>query len=200
MIMWSRRRDRAEDTVRADAAQAASALAAHLRGGGDLLPLQVDDVRLTASEVTFAEVPCSAARIYGTELAYPPSTSGYFEHHPTFGRRWVSNGRLDARRRQEAEDAALPQWRGHTMARVVLTSIGVRLRPTGSRDCLPFDHALLTGVTEEEPAVVLSYSVCAPPLLSGPAAPWLGVAIEYLRRSVSVFGVDTDRVTPVGSW
>lgn len=74
---------------------------------------------------------CSAARFYGTEVAHLPSTSGYFEDHPTFGRQWVSNGRLDAHRRQEAEAAALPQWRDHTAARVLLTSIGVRLRPTG---------------------------------------------------------------------
>lgn len=107
-ITWSRRRDRAEDAVCADAVQAASALAAHLQGGGELQPLQVDDVPLADGEVVFADVTCSAARFYGTEVAYPPSTSGYFEDHPTFGRRWVSNGRLDARRRQEAEDAALP--------------------------------------------------------------------------------------------
>ncbi|MER5968539.1 hypothetical protein ABT112_02115 [Streptomyces sp. NPDC002055] len=179
--MWSRRRDRAEDAVRADAVQAASALAAHLQGGGELQPLQVNDVPLACGEVVFADVICSAARFYGTEVAYLPSTSGYFEDHPTFGRRWVSNGRLDARRRREAENAALPQWRDHTVARVLLTSTGVRLRPTGSRDWLPFDHALLTGVAaEEEPAVVLSYSVCAPLLLSGPATPWLSVAIEHL--------------------
>lgn len=125
---------------------------------------------------------CSAARFYGTDIDYPPSTNGYFEDHPTFGRRWVSNRRLDARRRQEAEDSALPQWRDHTAARTVLTSLGVRLLPVGTRAWLPFDHALLTGVADEPSAVVLSYSVCAPLLLSGPAAPWLGVAIEHLRR------------------
>lgn len=38
--MWSRRRDRAEDTVRTDAVEAASALAVHLQGGGSLLPVR----------------------------------------------------------------------------------------------------------------------------------------------------------------
>ncbi|MFF5567675.1 hypothetical protein ACFY7Z_20500 [Streptomyces sp. NPDC012623] len=180
--MWSRRRGRAADAVRADAVQAASALAVHLQGGGGLLPVQVDSLALATGEVAFADVACSAARFYGTDVDYPPSGSGYFEDHPTFGRRWVTNRRLDARRRQEAENAALPQWRDHTMARVVLTSIGVRLLPVRVGDWLPFDHALLTGVTDEQSAVVLSYSVCAPVLLSGPAAPWLGVAIDHLRR------------------
>ncbi|MFJ2818497.1 hypothetical protein [Streptomyces sp. NPDC087294] len=180
--MRPRRRDRAEDAARLDAVQAADALAAHLQGGGDLLPIQTDGLPLADGEVALADVMCSASRFYGTEVASPHPT-GYFEDHPTFGRRWVSNGRLDARRRQEAEDAAQPQWRDHTMARVVLTSIGVRLRPTGSSTWLPFDHALLTGVVEEQHAVVLSYSVCAPLFLSGPAALWLGVAIEHLRRT-----------------
>ncbi|MFF1420633.1 hypothetical protein [Streptomyces sp. NPDC058280] len=48
---------------------------------------------------------------------------------------------------------------------------------------LPFDHSLLTGVTLGHHEVVLSYSVCAPLLLAGPAAPWLGVAIEHRRRT-----------------
>lgn len=94
----------------------------------------------------------------------------------------MSNGRLDARRRQEAEDTALPQWRDHTAARVVLTSAGVRLLPLGTPEWMPFDHALLAEVSAEPPAVVLSYSTCAPLLLAGPAAPWLGVAIEHLRQ------------------
>ncbi|MFJ8748725.1 hypothetical protein ACIREO_05205 [Streptomyces sp. NPDC102441] len=179
--MWSRRRDRAEDGVRADAEQAASALTLHLQDGGGLLPVQVNGLALAAGEVAFADVSCSAARLYGTDVDYPTST-GYFEHHPTFGRRWVTNRRLDARRRQEAEDAALPQWRDHTAARVVLTSAGVRLLPQGAREWMPFDHALLTGVTAEPSAVVLAYSTCAPVLLSGPAVPWLGVAIEHLRH------------------
>ncbi|MFF1693532.1 hypothetical protein ACFVXC_07910 [Streptomyces sp. NPDC058257] len=183
--MWSRRRDRAEDAARADAVQAASALTGHLQGGGSLVPVQAGGLALAADEIAFADVACSAARFYGTEVDYPTSASGYLQDHPTFGRQWVSNGRLDARRRQEAEDAALPQWRDHTAARVVLTSIGVRLLPAGSRDWLPFDHALLTGVTDEESAVVLSYAVCAPLLLAGPAAPWLGIAINHLRQSSS---------------
>ncbi|MGW1123845.1 hypothetical protein [Streptomyces sp. NPDC002526] len=183
--MWSRRRVRAEETPLADAVQAASALASHLQAGGSLVPVQVKDLVLAAGEVAFADVACSAARFYGTQVTNPTSASGYFEDHPTFGRQWVSNGRLDARRRQEAEDAALPQWRDHTGARVVLTSTGVRLLPTGSREWMPFDHALLTGVAAEPPSIVLSYSTCAPLLLTGPAAPWLGVAIEHLHRSLA---------------
>lgn len=181
-IMWRRRRDQAEGPTRTDAAQAASSLALYLQSGGELAPTQVGDLPLSDGEIAFADVTCSAARFYETEVVYPRSR-GYFENHPTFGRQWVSTNRLDARRRQEAEDGAAPQWRDHTAARVVLTSTGVRLKPTGSPAWLPFDHALLTGVTAVQPGLVLSYSVCAPLLLSGAAAPWLGVAIEHLRRS-----------------
>lgn len=183
--MWTRRSDRAKDAALADAVQAASALALHLQGGGSLVPVQANGVALAAGEVAFVDVTCSAARFYGTEVDYPTAGSGYFEDHPTFGRRWVSNGRLDARRQQEAENSALPQWRDHAAARVVLTSTGVRLLPLGAREWMPFDHALLTGVAAEPPAVVLSYSTCAPLLLSGPAAPWLGVAIEHLRHGAA---------------
>lgn len=182
--MWPLRGDRAQDVARPDAEEAASALAVHLQAGGDLLPVQVDDIPLADGEAAFADVACSAARFYGTEIVYPQST-GYFEDHPTFGQRWVSNSRLDARRRREAEGAARPQWRDHTMARVVLTSIGVRLNPAGTPTWLPFDHVLLTGIAVDQCAVVLSHSVCAPLLLAGPAVPWLGVAIEHLRRQVT---------------
>ncbi|MFI6372403.1 hypothetical protein [Streptomyces sp. NPDC050546] len=178
--MWLRRTGRAEDAAQPDTVHAASALASHLQRGGELDPVQVDDLPLADGEVAFADVTCSAARFYGTQIAYPLS-AGYFENHPTFGRRWISNNRLDARRRQEAEDAAAPQWRDRTVARVVLTSTGVRLRPSGAATWLPFDHALLSEVTVRQPQVVLSYTVCAPVLLSSPAAPWLGVAIEHLR-------------------
>lgn len=182
--MWSRWRDREEGAARADAVRAASALAVHLQRGGALQPVRVNGLALVTGEVAFADLACSAARFYGTEINHPPS-AGYFEDHPTFGRQWVSNGRLDARRRREAEDAALPRWRDHTPARTVLTSVGVRLLPVGSGDWLPFDHALLTGVTEEQSAIVLSYGVCAPLLLTGTAAPWLGVAIDHLRRHLA---------------
>ncbi|MFB7085705.1 hypothetical protein [Streptomyces sp. NPDC056296] len=184
MTMWLRRRVRAEDTAPRDAAQAASALALHLQSGGKLAPIQVDGLPLADGKVAFADVACSTARFYGTEVVYP-LPAGYFENHPTFGQQWVPNRRLDARRSQEVEDAAVPQWRDHTAARVVLTSAGVRLKPAGSPTWLPFDHALLTEVSVGQPEVVLSYSVCAPVLLSGPAAPLLGVAIEHLRRCSS---------------
>ncbi|MGW5400140.1 hypothetical protein [Streptomyces sp. NPDC003952] len=182
MTMWLRQRDRAEETVRPEAVEAASALELHLQNGGELAPVQADDLALADGEVAFADVACSVARFYGTEVVYA-RPAGYFENHPTFGRRWVPNRRLDARRLQEAEAAAEPQWRDHTVARVVLTSAGVRLKPSGSPGWLPFDHALLAGVTTRQPEVVLSYTVCAPLLLAGPAAQWLGVAIEHLRRT-----------------
>ncbi len=180
--MWRRRQGRVEDTTRPDAAQAASALALHLQNGGELAPVQVHGLPLAEGEITLADVACSVARFYGTDIVQP-RTAGYFENHPSFGRRWVPNRRLDARRLREAEAAAEPQWRDHTVARVVLTSAGVRLKPSGSPTWLPFDHALLSGVTTGQPEVVLSYTVCAPLLLTGPPAPWLGVAIEHLRRT-----------------
>lgn len=178
--MWRRRQSQAGNDVRPDAVEAASALALHLQNGGELSPMQVADLPLAAGETALADVMCSAARFYGTDIV-DPRQAGYFEDHPTFGRRWIANNRLDARRRQEAESAAEQQWRDQMPARVVLTSTGVRLRPSDSSDWMPFDHALLSGVTTGYSEVVLSYTVCAPLLLAGPAAPWLGVAIEHLR-------------------
>ncbi|GAB2787876.1 hypothetical protein [Streptomyces daliensis] len=169
------------DAVRDDAEQAASALAQHLRAGGALTPLPVPDLPLAEGEHTYADVTCMVARFYGTEVAYP-ARAGYFEDHPAFGRRWVSNRRLDARRRLEAEAAAEEQWRDHVSARVVLTSTGLRLLPSGEQKWLPFDHAFLTGV-QGGSEIVLTYSVCAPLLLAGPAAPWLGVAVDHLEGS-----------------
>lgn len=182
--MWQGRHTRAEDSVFHETEQAASALVLHLQGGGELAPVPVADLPLADGEIAFADVLCSTARFYGGEVVHPRSDAGYFEDHPSFGRRWVPNHRLNARRRQEAAAAAEEHWRDHTPARVVLTSTGLRLRPSSSPTTwLPFDHALLTGMTAGHPEVVLSYSVCAPLLLAGPAAPWLRVAIEHLRRS-----------------
>ncbi len=179
--MWRRRQNQAEDAVRPDGVQAASALALHLQNGGPLTPVPMADFPLAEGEVALADVWCSAARFYGTEVEHRRST-GYFETHPTFGQQWVANP-LDARRRREAEAAAEPQWRDHTPARLVLTSAGVRLRPSGSPDWLPFDHSLLTAVTTGPAELVLSYAVCAPVLITGPAAAWLGVTIEHLRQT-----------------
>ncbi|MFD5553784.1 hypothetical protein ACFWIA_08080 [Streptomyces sp. NPDC127068] len=182
--MWRRRRSRGEGGVRPDGVQAASTLALYLQSGGELAPVQVADLHLTEGEIAFADVMCSAARFYGTEVVYPyPRSTGYVEDHPSFGQRWVPNRRLNARRHREAEAAAEPRWRDHTPARLMLTSAGIRLRPPGSPTWLPFDHSLLSGVTLGRSEVVLSYTVCAPLLLTGPAAPWLGVAIEHLRRT-----------------
>lgn len=179
--MWRRRPNHTEETALTEGVHAASALAEHLQNGGQLAPVEAADVPLAEGEAVFADVWCSAARFYGTDVVYPRST-GYWENHPTFGQQWVANP-LDARRRREAEAAAQPQWRDHTPARVVLTSTGVRLRPTGSGDWMPFDHCLLTDLTAGPHGLVLSYSVCAPLLVAGPAVSWLGVAIEYLRRA-----------------
>lgn len=179
--MWQRRQNRAEEAARAEGEQAASALAAHLRKGGRLVPVEAAGVPLAVGETALADVSCWAARFYGTDVEYPRST-GYFENHPTFGQQWVPNPH-NARRQREAEAAAEPQWRDHTPARLVLTYEGVRLRPANSSAWMPFDHCLLTGLTAGPGELVLSYSVCAPLLITGPAAPWLGVAIEHLRQT-----------------
>ncbi|NDZ76970.1 hypothetical protein G3I19_00220 [Streptomyces sp. SID10853] len=181
--MWQGRQTRTAIAAQHGAEQAASALVLHLQGGGDLAPVPVTDLPLADEESAYADVLCSTARFYGSETVLPPSRAGYYENHPTFGRRWVPNRRLDARRREEAAAAAAERWRDQTPARVVLTSTGLRLMPAGSpKTWLPFDHTLLTGVTTGSLEVVLTYSVCAPLLLAGPAAPWLGVAIDYLHR------------------
>ncbi|MFD7580552.1 hypothetical protein, partial [Kitasatospora sp. NPDC059817] len=183
--MWRRRQNHAEEIARAEGVHAASALAAHLQNGGRLVPVEVTDVPLAEGEFAFADVQCSAARFYGTDDVVHPRSTGYFENHPTFGRQWVPNAALDARRRREAEAAAVPQWRDHTPARLVLTTAGVRLRPANSRTWMPFDHCLLSDLSDLTAGpgeLVLSYSVCAPLLVAGPAVPWLGVAIEHLRQ------------------
>lgn len=184
--MWRGRQNRGDDSADHEAEARAAALVRHLHSGGGLASVQVADLPLASDETAFADVPCQAGRFYGTEIAYPRASAGYYEDHPAFGRRWVSNPRLDGRRRREAEAAAAPCWRDRAPSRVVLTSTGLRLRPAyAPQTWLPFDHCLLTGVTLGDNEVVLSYSMCSPLLLAGPAAPWLGVAIEHLRRTAS---------------
>lgn len=184
--MWRGRRNQVEDSARHEAETPAAALVHHLQSGGALAPVRVSDLPLAAGEMAFADVSCETGRFYGTEVVYPRARAGYYEDHPAFGRRWVSNPRLNGRRRQEAEAAAEPCWRDRAPARVVLTSTGLRLRPAyAPQTWLPFDHCLLTGVTVGDSEVVLSYSVCVPLLLAGPAASWLGVAIEHLRHVAS---------------
>ncbi|MFF7166847.1 hypothetical protein ACFZBP_36615 [Streptomyces sp. NPDC008086] len=129
----------------------------------------------------------TTARFYGTEPALPPNRpAGYYEDHPAFGRRWVPNPRLDARRRREAEAAASPRWRDCAPARVVLTSTGLRIRTAyAPATWLPFDHCLLTQVVVEPHETVLSYNVCAPLLLAGPAASWIGIVTEHIWHATA---------------
>ncbi|KDR60943.1 hypothetical protein GTY78_23695 [Streptomyces sp. SID4934] len=177
------RRNRAE-TARQEAELSASALAHHLQHGGGLTAITVPDLPLAEGETAVADVVCWAERYYGTDLVVPSAT-GYFEQHPSYGKRWVPNHHLDARRLREAEQAAAPQWQDQTTARVVLTSTGLRLRPASDPAWLPFDHALLTDITVGQGEVVVSYRTCAPLRLAGIPAPWLGVAIKHLRGLVT---------------
>jgi len=151
---------------------------------GAVLPtVRVEGLVLEPGEVAYADVVCGTARYYATHPVLPPE-AGYFEVHPAFGRRWVSNRRLNARRCQETEAVAQLQWRDHSTARVVLTSLGLRVCPSGTVEWLPFDHALLTGVTDagEGGGVVLTYACCPPLLLVGPGATPLGNTISYLMH------------------
>ncbi|QCX77866.1 hypothetical protein C9F11_21170 [Streptomyces sp. YIM 121038] len=160
----------------------------HLQAGGTLTPVPVPGLVLDAEETAYADVMCATARFYATDIPYQQG-AGYYEDHPTFGRQWVPNHKLDARRRQQAEAEAQAQWRDRTPARVVLTSSGLRINPAGMPTTwLPFDHALLTGitVTPARHELVLSYSVCAPLLIAGPAAPWLSTAIRHLSPGTPV--------------
>lgn len=181
--MRQSRQQAEREAARDEGQQAAARLEAHLQAGGLLTPIQAPGLPLDDGEMAYADVSCWIAHLYATETVYPRAQAGYYEYHPTFGQRWIRNPKLEARRRQQAEDDARERWRDHTAARVVLTSIGLRVNKTTAPDAwLPFDHGLLTdtAVDAARGEVVLSYSVCAPLLLAGAAAPWLGVAVDYL--------------------
>ncbi|MFC7928739.1 hypothetical protein [Streptomyces cinereoruber] len=186
MTVRIRRHRRAEAPARYDADTAAAQLEVYLQAGGSLRPVQLDDLALDQGEVAFADVRCTMARYYATTVTYPKAPAGYYEDHPAFGRRWVPNHRLDARRRRAAEVEAQERWRDHAGARLVLTSEGLRINPLDAPGTwLPFDHALLTHIAAA-PArreLVLSYSVCEPLLLSGNVVPWLSVALHSLLPS-----------------
>ncbi len=181
-MRWRKRRETDEQAL-ISGKRAADELAAALRSGACLPSVQAPSLSLDPGEVAHADVTCGTARFYGTEVVYPQGRAGYFEDHPTFGRRWVGNRRLEARRRRDAEIDAQERWREHTAARVVLTSQGFRLRPIPfGAEWLPFDHVLLTGAAPvpDREQVELSYSTCAPLLLTGTAVPWLVVALDNL--------------------
>lgn len=188
--MRRQRHNAALEAARYEADQAAVLLEEHLQAGGSLTPVPVPGLALDDGEVAYADVVCTTARFYATDVVYPPR-AGYFEDHPAFGRRWVANPRLDARRRQQAEAEAQERWRDHCRGRVVLTSDGFRVLQEGVpvAEWLPFDHVLLTHitVTPARHELALAYSVCAPLLLAGPAVPWLGVALRYLSPATPIY-------------
>ena len=179
-MKWTRRRSR-EMTLR-EGQEAASALSQHLQAGGSLQPVPAPGLALQDGEVAYADVTCTMSRWYATEVVYPRGRAGYYEDHPTFGRRWVDNPRLAARRTHEAEAEAQPRWREPCGVRVVLTSLGLRVLPHGSRVWLPFDHALLDDYTvpAQPGQLVLSYVSCAPLLRAGSGAPWLAATLAAL--------------------
>ncbi|MFF3554618.1 hypothetical protein ACFYXL_14555 [Streptomyces tsukubensis] len=197
-----RRAKRTGDTA-PPGANAAAQLKEYLDAGGELAPVPAPGLPLGPGETAYADVLCGTARRYATEVVYPPP-AGYFEDHPSFGRRWVANPRLTARRNQAAEEVAQDRWRDQTSARVVLTSVGLRVLPTGTTAWLPFDHALLTGLmpSPEHQAVELSYSVCAPMMLTGTTVPWLTTAIKHLiSKDVNEFtrNQPTRQINPQGA-
>ncbi|QHC27449.1 hypothetical protein GR130_38335 [Streptomyces sp. GS7] len=176
------------EAARYEAEQAATLLDQHLQAGGSLHPVPAPGLALDDGETAYANAACGVARWYAADVIHPPR-AGYYEDHPSFGRRWVPNPRLDARRRQQAEAEAQACWRDHCHGRVVLTSDGFRILPDQTSTWLPFDHALLTGITVA-PArheLTVSYSVCAPVLLSGLAVPWLAVALPFLSPATPVY-------------
>ncbi|MFI5803372.1 hypothetical protein [Streptomyces sp. NPDC051561] len=174
-----RKRRRSRELTLGQGQEAAASLAQYLEAGGNLQPAPVPGLPLKNGEMPYADVRCGVARWYATEVDYPRGRAGYYEDHPTFGRRWVDNPRLAARRDYEAEIAAQERWRGHSEARVALTSVGLRIWERSNAEWLPFDHALLTGV-EFLPGsdhMMLTYQTCEPVLLTGQAIPWLAVAL-----------------------
>ncbi|MEU7230072.1 hypothetical protein [Streptomyces chrestomyceticus] len=184
-MSWRKRREAAERSL-LSGQRAADELAAALRAGARLPSVQAPGLPLDPGEVVHAYVFCDTARFYGTDVVYPQGRVGYFEDHPTFGRRWVDNRQAEARRCREAEIDAQERWRDHATARVVLTSHGFRLCPVPPGvEWLPFDHVLLTGAAPDPDRgqVMLSYSTCAPLLLTGAAVPWLVVALDRLLVS-----------------
>ncbi|MEU8887286.1 hypothetical protein [Streptomyces sp. NPDC048442] len=177
-VKWARHRSR-EMTLQ-EGQEAASALSQYLQAGGSLRPVPAPGLALQSGEVPYTDVTCTMARWYSTEVVYPRGRAGFYEDHPAFGRRWVDNPALAARRAYEAEAEAEERWRDHVSARVVLTSVGLRVIPFRSRTWLPFDHALLDAyeVMPQQGALALSYTTCAPLLLEGTSAPWVAVALS----------------------
>lgn len=161
---------------------AATDLQNHLTAG-DMLPIvETLDLPLAPGELPHADVTCMAARLYETPVHSPEGRAGYYENHPTFGQRWFPNPVLEERRRREAELDAQLRWRDHELCRVVLTSTGIHLKSGG--EWVPFDHALLTDISPDQSngSLALTYQPCPPLLLSGVAAPWLGLAISQITR------------------
>ncbi|MGW8556289.1 hypothetical protein [Streptomyces tubercidicus] len=71
----------------------------------------------------------------------------------------------------------------------MLTSDGLRILPDQTAAWLPFDDALLTGiaVAPARHELTVSYSVCAPILLSGLPVPWRAVALPFLSPATAVY-------------
>lgn len=115
------------------AGDGAAQLDAHLRAGGTLTPVPTPGYTPDPGEAAYADVMCTTARFYATDSVQPPR-AGYFENHPSLGRRRVTNRRLDAQRLQQAEAQTQEQWRDHEWARVLLTSEGIHINPPNSPD------------------------------------------------------------------
>ncbi|WP_338684657.1 hypothetical protein QD712_29675 [Streptomyces acidiscabies] len=174
--------DTGDEAAHRHAAEAAAQLDAHLHAGGTLIPVPTPGYTPDPGETAYADVMCTTARFYATNPVLPPR-AGYFENHPSLGRRWVTNRRLEARRLEQAVTGTQERWHDFEQARVLLTSAGLRISLVSAPgNWLSFDHALLTVLTANPACqeLVLSYSVCAPLLLAGFMIPRLETVFRYI--------------------
>ncbi|MFG3259044.1 hypothetical protein [Streptomyces sp. NPDC048172] len=170
---------------------AARELQQWLEAGRPLPTIDVPDAPLADGEVAHADVLCTVARYYATEVHYPLGQRLYFEEHPVLGRRLREDLVPTPGEFQAAQRAAEPQWRDSSAARVVLSSSALHLQHgCAGGPWSNFAHSHLAGFRPDANGnyISMNHPPHDPVLLGGPHVPWLTAAlIHLLNRGIGDF-------------
>ncbi|TDQ45978.1 hypothetical protein EV190_12737 [Actinorugispora endophytica] len=163
-----------------------------LLDGFPLPTLPAVPVRLNAGEVAHAELVLDYSRFYGQNVTYSQS-SGFYFGSPLFvaaGLAGQAIGNSVARSRAQA--MAAPQWREFQRVTVYLTDQRLLALVDGVR-WLSWYHSAMMQIQPflGQWNVVQLFEDCEPLRWSGPAAPWLAVALVRLG-----YGLDHVRDLP----
>ncbi|GGK67198.1 hypothetical protein Sme01_09820 [Sphaerisporangium melleum] len=150
-----------------------------LVAGNPMPRLPPTTVRLFPGEVLHADLPLNHEVMYGMDVSYTHSTVA-FGGPALFAAGLLVSAVGNAHRKHQAERMAAVQWRFHGVNQTILTNHRI-LAFAGDR-WVTWDHRAIMELwpAPQEFTFTLLFNGIEPLRLSGPGAPWFGVALAHI--------------------